>query len=346
MASNQPESSDSKGTKRDFSTAILERKKAPNRLVVDEAVNDDNSVVAIHPDTMEKLQLFRGDTILLKGKKRKDTICIALADDTCEEPKIRMNKVVRANLRVRLGDVVSVHQCADVKYGKRVHILPVDDTIEGMTGNLFDAYLKRFINDLSEVKDNIKLRGTKMQATMRMALVNGFKHKVEEGRAVTLSRYSLGEIQPKYRMVNEPLRLSFLSNTIIEPCPDFTGSVYGFEFRPFRTIVYLQQDEDGQFDVIGHVVACEDLDNYDKNGRSGKKKPLTLADAEWDAEASSSALPKVTPLDLESQTDENTTPAKKEKSSKRAATDVEHESDGSSKKKKQILDIKLEKAPE
>lgn len=56
----------SKGTKRDFSTAILERKKAPNRLVVDEAVNDDNSVVSIHPDTMEKLQLFRGDTILIK----------------------------------------------------------------------------------------------------------------------------------------------------------------------------------------------------------------------------------------------------------------------------------------
>ncbi|KAL0375057.1 UNVERIFIED_CONTAM: Cell division cycle protein 48 [Sesamum radiatum] len=128
--SNQAESSDAKGTKRDFSTAILERKKAPNRLVVDEAVNDDNSVVCLHPETMEKLQLFRGDTILIKGKKRKDTVCIALADDTCDEPKIRMNKVVRSNLRVRLGDVVSVHQCADVKYGKRVHILPVDDTVE------------------------------------------------------------------------------------------------------------------------------------------------------------------------------------------------------------------------
>ncbi|MBA0823583.1 hypothetical protein Goarm_020307, partial [Gossypium armourianum] len=56
-----------KGTKRDFSTAILERKKAPNRVVVDEAINDDNSVVSLHPDTMEKLQLFRGDTILIKG---------------------------------------------------------------------------------------------------------------------------------------------------------------------------------------------------------------------------------------------------------------------------------------
>ncbi|CAL9156553.1 unnamed protein product [Musa hybrid cultivar] len=136
-------SSDLKG-KKDYSTAILEKKKAPNRLVVDEATNDDNSVVSMNPETMEKLQLFRGDTILLKGKKRRDTICIALADDTCDEPKIRMNKVVRSNLRVRLGDVVSVHQCPNVKYGKRVHILPIDDTIEGVTGNLFDAYLKPY----------------------------------------------------------------------------------------------------------------------------------------------------------------------------------------------------------
>ena len=53
-------------SKKDFSTAILERKKSPNRLVVDEATNDDNSVVSLHPATMEKLQLFRGDTILIK----------------------------------------------------------------------------------------------------------------------------------------------------------------------------------------------------------------------------------------------------------------------------------------
>ena len=39
------------GDKKDFSTAILDRKKSPNRLVVDDAVNDDNSVVAIHPNT-------------------------------------------------------------------------------------------------------------------------------------------------------------------------------------------------------------------------------------------------------------------------------------------------------
>jgi transitional endoplasmic reticulum ATPase len=108
-------------------------------LIVDDAINDDNSVVSLHLNTMTELQLFRGDTVMIKGKKRKDTVCIVLADDSCEEAKIRMNKVVRKNLRVRLGDVVVVTPCPDVKYGKRIHVLPLDDTIEGITGNLFEV---------------------------------------------------------------------------------------------------------------------------------------------------------------------------------------------------------------
>ncbi|GJR88970.1 replication protein A 70 kDa DNA-binding subunit B [Tanacetum coccineum] len=102
-----------------------------------------------------------------------------------------------------------------------------------------------------------------MQATVRMALVNQFKDQLKEGSVVALERYSLGEIQPKFRLVNKALRLSFLSNIKLEPCPDFNGSMYGFDFRGYKSITSLQQEEDGQFDVIGHVVACEDLDNYD-----------------------------------------------------------------------------------
>jgi transitional endoplasmic reticulum ATPase len=55
--------------------------------------------------------------------------------------------VVRKNLRVRLGDIVSVHQCPDVKYGKRIHVLPFEDTIEGISGNLFDAFLKPYFQE-------------------------------------------------------------------------------------------------------------------------------------------------------------------------------------------------------
>lgn len=117
---------------------------------------------------MDELQLFRGDTVLLKGKRRKETVCIVLSDETCPDEKIRMNRVVRNNLRIRLADVVSIQSCPDVKYGTRVHILPIDDTVEGLTGwvdwvlqptsivrvlrfeilffrrNLFEVYLKPY----------------------------------------------------------------------------------------------------------------------------------------------------------------------------------------------------------
>ena len=125
----------------EFATAILNQKKRPNRLIVEDAVNDDNSVVALSMAKMDELQLFRGDTVLLKGKKRKESVCIVLSDDTVSDEKIRMNRVVRNNLRVRLGDVVAVQSCPDVKYGKRVHILPIDDSVEGLTGNWFDVSL-------------------------------------------------------------------------------------------------------------------------------------------------------------------------------------------------------------
>ena len=56
---------------------------------------------------MEELQLFRGDTVLLKGKRKKETVCIVLSnDEAVNNDKIGMNRVVRQNLRVRLGDIV------------------------------------------------------------------------------------------------------------------------------------------------------------------------------------------------------------------------------------------------
>ncbi|KAJ2957802.1 hypothetical protein NQZ79_g6550 [Umbelopsis isabellina] len=128
----------------DPATAILRRKSARNKLIVDDDSNDDNSVMTLSTATMEALQLFKGDVALIKGKKRRDTVLIVLADDDLEDNKVRINKVVRNNLRIRLGDVVSIHPCPDIKFGKRIHVLPIDDTVEGLTGNLFETYLKPY----------------------------------------------------------------------------------------------------------------------------------------------------------------------------------------------------------
>lgn len=53
-------------------------------------------------------------------------------------------QIVRKNLRVRLGDIVTIVEAKDVPYSKRIHVLPLDDTIEGVSGNLFEVYLKPY----------------------------------------------------------------------------------------------------------------------------------------------------------------------------------------------------------
>ena len=37
-----------------------------------------------------------------------------------------------------------VHQCLDIKYGKRIHVLPLNDKIEALSRNTFDVYLKPY----------------------------------------------------------------------------------------------------------------------------------------------------------------------------------------------------------
>ena len=98
-------------SKKDVSTAILDKKKAPNKLTVEESKNDDNTIIVISEKKMEELNLMRGDQVKLRGKKRKETICIAFTPDDGEELKdseIKMNKGTRRNLRVRLSDIVIV----------------------------------------------------------------------------------------------------------------------------------------------------------------------------------------------------------------------------------------------
>ena len=55
---------------------------------------------------MDDLDLFRGDTVLLKGKKTKETVCIVLADDNVTDNALAMNKCVRNNLCLKIGDTI------------------------------------------------------------------------------------------------------------------------------------------------------------------------------------------------------------------------------------------------
>jgi len=101
------------------------------------------------------LGFFRGDTILLKGKKRRDTVCIIMADENCEKEKIKINSVVRNNLRVKIGDIITIHQFSELKFGKRIHVLPFEESLKNNKSDIFESYLKPyFIDAYRPVKKN------------------------------------------------------------------------------------------------------------------------------------------------------------------------------------------------
>lgn len=69
---------------------------------------------------------------------------MVLVNETCDNANVIIVKTACKNLCVRLADVVTATSCDDVPNGKRVHILPLDDTIESVTGNFFKVCLKPY----------------------------------------------------------------------------------------------------------------------------------------------------------------------------------------------------------
>ncbi|PWA71449.1 nucleic acid-binding, OB-fold protein [Artemisia annua] len=122
-----------------------------------------------------------------------------------------------------------------------------------------------YIKDLSAVKDNI---------TLRVRVLRTWIQEMYNKLYVKNLEMILMDETPKYRIVNNALCQSFLSNTLCEPCPDFTGSMYGFDFRNYISITDLQIEEDGQFG-FGHDlhIFCRgmSLTMYVQNGYHGTK---------------------------------------------------------------------------
>jgi len=109
---------------------ILQTKISPNTLLVEAPLTeDDPSAVHLSAAKMGELEIFHGDTVILRGKKRKETLCCAYRDNTLTENEIRIGRAARGDLRVRLGDTVSVKAKADVKYASAVKVAVFEDTL-------------------------------------------------------------------------------------------------------------------------------------------------------------------------------------------------------------------------
>lgn len=132
----------------DLATAILRKQKAPNMLLVDDAgATETQSSIFLNAQKMAELNLAEGDSVMLKGNKRKTTIGIVFENNEIPEGRIGMTKTVRNNIRLHLGDVVTISPLEDLPAAVSVSCIPFKDSAQGMSGDLIEIFLKPHFKD-------------------------------------------------------------------------------------------------------------------------------------------------------------------------------------------------------
>jgi transitional endoplasmic reticulum ATPase len=124
---------------------------------------------------MKDIKAESGDTILIKGKKNRDTVATAVTDDSTSKDSIRMTKVVRSNLRMKSGEFVTISPYPKIKYARNVVIAPYSDTIYGMSGNISEAYLRPYFQDKFKpirTGDSFTIRGPLRVIEFRVISIN------------------------------------------------------------------------------------------------------------------------------------------------------------------------------
>ena len=115
----------------------------PYLLTAEEATSADSSVVTVHPKKAEELGLMAGDTVRLKGRRDRETLCALQVSDKVGEGAVQLSAVTRSNLRLTLGDSLKMYRCDSAKHGTSIKVLPFSDTMAGLTNEELKEQLVR-----------------------------------------------------------------------------------------------------------------------------------------------------------------------------------------------------------
>jgi hypothetical protein len=81
---------------------------------------------------------------LFKNKRCCDTDALVLSADQVEPAKVQMNKCIRKNLHVFLGDIIGIFSSSTCPDCTCIAIPLFKNIIDGLSGGLFDAFLKPY----------------------------------------------------------------------------------------------------------------------------------------------------------------------------------------------------------
>jgi len=130
----------------DWVKNTLEKKKAPNRLSVQE-FNVGDSCVILSINKLAQLGISKGGHVLVTGKKGHKVLCIVIENETISDEKIGMNKLLRDNLKIEIGEFVTIHKQTRVPELTKIYIAPVAETVEGLNLPLKSTDLNTYFRE-------------------------------------------------------------------------------------------------------------------------------------------------------------------------------------------------------
>jgi len=119
--------------------------------VIEEAREQDSSVVTLHPSKAAELGLMAGDTVRLKGARDRDAYATLAESSDVPEGSVQVAATMRINLKRSLAETTKVYRCDNVKHGTRVTILPFSDALGGLEPEeLLEQVVKPYFHGDSE----------------------------------------------------------------------------------------------------------------------------------------------------------------------------------------------------
>ncbi|GJW18093.1 nucleic acid-binding, OB-fold, replication protein A, OB domain protein [Tanacetum coccineum] len=93
----------------------------------------------------------------------------------------------------------------------------------------------------------------KIVATVKESICSKFEKYLEEGKCFYISTFSVGDSQGTPRIVENKNKIHFYKATDVTPCDSYSGSVHGFRFKSFDTLLQVEDQSSVSYgDLISY----------------------------------------------------------------------------------------------
>ncbi|CAH1453013.1 unnamed protein product [Lactuca virosa] len=103
-------------------------------------------------------------------------------------------------------------------------------------------------------------QGSKIQASVPKKFLYRFKNVLKDGKSYYITSPSFAALKANtFRLIPQDQKLTFVQETVVKECTQFSGPKFGFSFVDFQSVLSMVHPQNLSLDVIGLVVGVGEM---------------------------------------------------------------------------------------